>query len=58
MPVNPIIHNAGGEHRFIDFVSQMPEFLRAEEDVVTLLQLFSDYLNNAYRNTTIATRFA
>lgn len=57
MPNNSIIHNTGGSHRFLDFVSELPEFLQEEEDVITLMQIFSDYLNNAYRNTTIATRF-
>lgn len=57
MAINPIVHNTGGQYRFIDYVSYLPEFLQEETDVVTLMQVFSDYLNNAYRNTEIATKF-
>ena len=57
MSGNPVIYNTGGAHRFLDYVSFLPEFLREETDVVTLMRVFSDYLNNAYRNTRTATRF-
>lgn len=57
MPNNSIIHNTGGIFRFTDYVSMLPEFMRDEEDVVVLLQIFSDYINNAYRNTTVASKF-
>ena len=58
MARNPIIHNKNGMHRYIDFVSQVPDFIKAEEDVVTLLQVLSDYLNNAYRNVTTVEKFS
>jgi len=57
MATNPSIHNTGGIQRFIDYVSQIPDFLKAEDDVVVLLQLLSDYLNNAYRNITVVEKF-
>ena len=57
MPANTPIYNTGGEFRFIDYVSLLPEFMREEKDVVTLMQIFSDYMNNAYRNTTVADSF-
>ena len=57
MANNPIIHNDGGIFRFQDYLSQIPEFLRSEEDVVVLMQLFSDYINNAYRNIEIVKKF-
>jgi hypothetical protein len=57
MATNPSIHNTGGIQRFIDYVSQIPDFLKAEDDVVVLLQLLSDYLNNAYRNITLVEKF-
>ena len=57
MAVNPIIYNDGGNYRFRDFISQIPEFLKSENDVVILLQLFSDYINNAYRNITTIKKF-
>jgi len=57
MADNPIIYNDGGIHRFRDFLAQIPEFLRTEDDVVILLQLFSDYINNAYRNITTVKKF-
>lgn len=57
MAVNPIIHNDGGVNRFLDYLSTVPEFMKAEDDVVSMLQLFSDYINNAYRNTTIVDKF-
>jgi len=57
MAKNPTIHNDGGVHRYIDYVSQIPDFLKAEEDVVVLLQLLSDYLNNAYRNISTVEKF-
>jgi hypothetical protein len=31
--------------------------MKAEDDVVSMLQLFSDYINNAYRNTTVVDKF-
>ena len=57
MPANQIVHNTGGQNRFLDYVSLLPEFLRSEPDVVTLMQIFSDYLNNAYRNVEAATKY-
>lgn len=57
MADNPIIHNDGGIYRFRDFISQIPDFLRSENDVIILLQLFSDYINNAYRNITTVKKF-
>ena len=57
MPSNPIVNNEGGFYRFQDYLAQVPEFLTAEPDVVLLLQLFSDYLNNAYRNASKRTEF-
>ena len=57
MAINPIVHNDGGVNRFLDYLSTVPEFLKVEDDVVSMLQLFSDYINNAYRNTTIVDKF-
>jgi hypothetical protein len=57
MAQNPIIYNDGGIHRFADYVSQIPDFLKAEEDVVVLLQVMSDYVNNAYRNIDTVEKF-
>lgn len=57
MAINPIIHNDGGVNRFLDYLSTVPEFLKVEDDVVAMLQLFSDYINNAYRNTAIVDKF-
>lgn len=57
MAKNPIAVNDGGLFRFVDFMNYVPDFLKEEEDVVTLMQLFSDYLNNAYRNLEDSTRF-
>ena len=58
MAANPIVYNTGGMFRFTDYVSQLPEFLREEEDVILLLQLFSDYINNAYRNLSVVEKFS
>lgn len=58
MARNPIIHNTGGINRYLDFVGQVPDFIKAEEDVVTFLQVLSDYLNNAYRNVSTVERFS
>lgn len=57
MAQNPILYNDGGVHRFSDYVSQIPDFLKAEEDVVVLLQILSDYINNAYRNIDTVEKF-
>lgn len=57
MTINPIVHNTGGIFRFSDYISQIPDFLKAEPDAVTLLQVMSDYINNAYRNVTIVKKF-
>ena len=57
MATNPIVHNDGGINRFIDYLSTVPEFMQVEDDVVSMLQLFSDYINNAYRNTAIVDKF-
>lgn len=48
--MNPIVYNKNGQFRFNDFVGYLPEFLKTEPDVVTLMQVMSDYINNAYRN--------
>lgn len=48
--MNPIVYNDKGQFRFNDFVGYLPEFLKTEPDVVTLMQVMSDYINNAYRN--------
>lgn len=57
MAQNPIIYNDGGVHRFSDYVAQIPDFLKAEDDVVVLLQVLSDYINNAYRNIDTVEKF-
>lgn len=44
------VYNEHGQHRFTDFVGYLPDFLKSEPDVVTLMQVMGDYLNNAYRN--------
>lgn len=49
--MNPIVMNAGDQVRFLDFVSMLPEYMSNENDVVSLMNLFSDYINNAYRDT-------
>ena len=38
-------------------MSSIPDFLKAEEDVVVLLQIMSDYINNAYRNVSSVKKF-
>lgn len=55
--MKPILHNDGGVFRYTDFVGYIPDFLKTEDDVVTLLQVFSDYINNAYRNITRVEKF-
>ena len=57
MAKNPVTYNKGGIYRYVDYVSQLPEFLRAEDDVVVFLQVLSDYINNAYRNITVVEQF-
>ena len=57
MAINPIIHGKNGINRFRDYASSLPGFLRNEDDVVELVQFFSDYINNAYRNIELATQF-
>ena len=57
MAKNPSTYNKGGIYRYVDYVSQLPEFLRAEDDVVVFLQVLSDYINNAYRNITVVEQF-
>ena len=52
----PIL-NDRGQFRYSDFVAYIPEFLKSEPDVVTLLQVFSDYINNAYRNIDTVEKF-
>lgn len=52
----PIL-NDRGQFRFTDFVGYMPDFLKTEPDVVTLLQVMSDYINNAYRNIDTIEKF-
>lgn len=51
------IYNDRGQFRFSDFVAYIPEYLKNEPDVVTLLQVFSDYINNAYRNIETVEKF-
>ena len=51
------IYNDRGQFRYSDFVAYIPEFLKSEPDVVTLLQVFSDYINNAYRNIDTVEKF-
>ena len=48
MKVVPI--NDRGQFRYADFMSYIPEYLQEEPDVVELLQVLSDYINDAYRN--------
>ena len=48
--MNPIPLNDRGQFRYADFMAYMPEFLREEPDVVELVQVMSDYINDAYRN--------
>ena len=55
--MNPIVYNKNGMFRYNDFVGYLPEFLRSEPDVVTLMQVMSDYINNAYRNIETAEEF-
>jgi len=57
MANNPIIHNDGGVFRFQDYLSQIPGFLKSEEDAVSILQILSDYINNAYRNISVIKKF-
>ena len=51
------IYNDRGQFRYSDFVAYIPEYLKSEPDVVTLLQIFSDYINNAYRNIETVEKF-
>jgi hypothetical protein len=51
------IYNDRGQFRYSDFVAYVPEYLKSEPDVVTLLQVFSDYINNAYRNVETVEKF-
>ena len=53
---SPIL-NDRGQFRFTDFVAYLPDFLKTEPDVVTLMQVFSDYINNAYRNIDTVEKF-
>lgn len=55
--MNPVVYNTKGQFRFNDFVGYLPEFLKTEPDVVTLMQVFSDYINNAYRNIVTTEEF-
>ena len=55
--MNPIVYNKNGQFRFTDFVGYLPEFLQSEPDVVTYLQVMSDYINNAYRNVEVTEEF-
>ena len=55
--MNPIVYNKNGQFRFNDFIGYLPEFLRSEPDVVTYLQVMSDYINNAYRNVEVTDEF-
>jgi hypothetical protein len=55
--MNPIVYNKNGQFRYTDFIGYLPEFLRSEPDVVTYLQVMSDYINNAYRNVETTDEF-
>lgn len=55
--MNPIVYNKNGQYRFTDFVGYLPEFLQSEPDVVTFMQVLSDYINNAYRNVDVTDEF-
>ena len=55
--MNPIVYNKNGQYRFTDFVGYLPEFLQSEPDVVTYMQVLSDYINNAYRNVDVTDEF-
>lgn len=57
MSSNPITQSPGGIFRFTDYISQVPDFLKSEKDTVTLLQVLSDYINNAYRNISATKKF-
>lgn len=48
--MNPIPLSDRGQFRYTDFIEYIPEFLWDEPDVVELLQVMSDYINDAYRN--------
>lgn len=48
--MNPIPLSDRGQFRYADFIEYIPEFLWDEPDVVELLQVMSDYINDAYRN--------
>ncbi len=45
------------EYELRQKLQRIPDFLKNEEDVVTLLQVFSDYINNAYRNMSTVKKF-
>lgn len=49
--ISPAILSQTGINRFSDYTSQIPSYMRGEADVVELLQLMSDYINNAYRDS-------
>ena len=51
------IYNDRGQFRYSDFVGYIPEYLKSEPDVVAMLQVFSDYINNAYRNIETIEKF-
>ena len=55
--MNPIVYNDNGQFRTSDFVGYLPAFLQSEPDVVTLMQVMSDYINNAYRNIEVSEEF-
>lgn len=55
--MNPIVYNEKGQFRTTDFVGYLPAFLQSEPDVVTLMQVMSDYINNAYRNIEVSEEF-
>lgn len=55
--MNPIPLNDRGQYRYTDLVGYIPDFLKEEPDVVELLQIFSDYMNNAYRNIETVQKF-
>ena len=57
MSFNPVVYNEGGIFRHSDFVGYLPDYLKSEPDVVTLMQLMSDYINNAYRNIQTTSEF-
>lgn len=55
--MNPIPLNDRGQFRYTDLIGYIPEFMKQEPDIVEFLQVFSDYMNNAYRNLDTVQKF-